>query len=991
MKRFLAFFLVAIMVMAVMPAFSAYAATGELLANGNLEEGDETGFVSYGACNMEVTEEAARKGSYGMSLTQRNNGYATWAYDVEDILTVNGPGEYTASLWIRLQDGQEPCTVHLTLITQETTASKPTYHTSAKKTLTTEWQQFVFKGKIEFDPKVGFSTALLYQQSEGGKGTPDIYIDDFSLVKNGEANGIPLDQVVKATPAPTKEPVSNTNTGSGKELLINPGFEEGDETGYINYGNCNMEVTEEAARKGEYGMSLTQRANGYATWAQDISDVLTLNGPGEYVASVWIRLQDGQEPCSVHLTMIVQANNADKATYHTSGRKKLTDEWQQFTFKGKLDFDPKAGFKTALIYQQSEGGQGAPDIYLDDFSLVKNGEVNGIPLDQVVKPDGSSGAPASGQELLENPGFEEGDETGFFAYGAGCNMEVTEEYFRTGEFGMLLEDRGSRYSTYAQDISEILTVNGPGEYLGSVWMKLAEDSKVGGKAMLVINVKTKAGVQRYYTSAEKQLTNEWQQFAFKGNIDFDPKKGFEVAYIYQQTETTPDILIDDFSLKKLSAVNGIPLDQVEKDEYEDFKMSSINVFTEEREEETTIGAIRWDAWYTHDGRPESIVTQVENTLSLPEYHWRAPFFAKITDEGKIQMPEYTQEIFDKEMEYAKEAGIDYFSYLWYSGNMGMARKLHATSKYKNDVKFTICLDGNGIGKSECREEVKALLKEDFYMTVLNGRPLMYYYVNTSNKKDNMALCASEMKYYRAYCEAEGIPAPFVVLMNITGTEVQTLYGDAVSRYSFSGTSDMTFNDFITKVQSNWETFQKTGSQYVPYLTFGWHAEPRYKTPVTWMKVEENSWVPYPTEEELYNHIAYALSYMDHPSAKDFTKANTLILYAWNEHDEGSWLCPTLKTDEKGNQLYNDDGTPMIDDSRVKAVRKAIDDFKNGKRVEVFINGVSNLAGGATNTENPSGNGNGFGLWWIIPVAIVVVVGGAAAAVIILKKKKTEEK
>ena len=187
------------------------------------------------------------------------------------------------------------------------------------------------------------------------------------------------------------------------------------------------------------------------------------------------------------------------------------------------------------------------------------------------------------------------------------------------------------------------------------------------------------------------------------------------------------------------------------------------------------------------------------------------------------------------------------------------------------------------------------------MTVLNGRPLMYYYVNTGNRKENMALVESEIKYYRGYCKSVGLPEPFVVCMNITGQETQSIYGDAVSRYSISGTSDKTFKDFITEAQSQWEGYQKSGMQYVPMMTFGWHAEPRYKNPVTWMTTTEDSWVPYPTDQEIYDHTMYALSYMDHSMTTEFTKLNTLILYAWNEHDEGSWLCPTLKVDENGKE------------------------------------------------------------------------------------------
>lgn len=285
------------------------------------------------------------------------------------------------------------------------------------------------------------------------------------------------------------------------------------------------------------------------------------------------------------------------------------------------------------------------------------------------------------------------------------------------------------------------------------------------------------------------------------------------------------------------------------------------------------------------------------------------------------------------------------------------------------------------------------------MKVLDGRPLMYYYLNTSNKKQNMILVADEIKYYRAYCTSLGLKEPFAVVMNITGSETSSIFGDAASRYSFSGTSDQTFESFINGVQRTYEGYQKAGFQYVPPTTFGWHAEPRYKNPVSWMNVNENSWVPYPTEEEMYNHISYALSYLDHPSAEMFTKANTLIFYAWNEHDEGSWLCPTLKVDADGNQLYNEDGSKMIDDSRVKILKKALDDFESGKRVEVFINGLSNFDASLNATPTPtptdenSGttNNNSFNpIFIIIPVGAAVIIAGTVTAVIIIKKKKSEK-
>jgi len=129
-----------------------------------------------------------------------------------------------------------------------------------------------------------------------------------------------------------------------------------------------------------------------------------------------------------------------------------------------------------------------------------------------------------------------------------------------------------------------------------------------------------------------------------------------------------------------------------------------------------------------------------------------------------------------------------------------------------------------------------------------------------------------------------------------------------------------------------------------------------------------------------------------------TKINTVIFYAWNEHDEGSWLCPTLAVDEQGNQLYNEDGTKKINDSRIKILKKATEDFNNGKRSEVIINGVSNLttkktpAPSATNSPDNTNSNNKLPVILLVGIGAgaVVVAGGVFATILIIKKKNKKE-
>jgi hypothetical protein len=67
-----------------------------------------------------------------------------------------------------------------------------------------------------------------------------------------------------------------------------------------------------------------------------------------------------------------------------------------------------------------------------------------------------------------------------------------------------------------------------------------------------------------------------------------------------------------------------------------------------------------------------------------------------------------------------------------------------------------------------------------------------------------------------------------------------------------------------------------------------------ENPPPWTKGSENHYLA-PTPIELAHHRT---------DAPDWTRANattappaqTVLVYAWNEHDEGGWLCPTLKPD-----------------------------------------------------------------------------------------------
>jgi len=67
--------------------------------------------------------------------------------------------------------------------------------------------------------------------------------------------------------------------------------------------------------------------------------------------------------------------------------------------------------------------------------------------------------------------------------------------------------------------------------------------------------------------------------------------------------------------------------------------------------------------------------------------------------------------------------------------------------------------------------------------------------------------------------------------------------------------------------------------------------------------------PPATPDELAAHIRAAIDWTQ--ANRDLNPANAIIIYAWNEHDEGGWLQPTLGSDGKA------------DEARIKALGKIL--------------------------------------------------------------------
>ena len=161
--------------------------------------------------------------------------------------------------------------------------------------------------------------------------------------------------------------------------------------------------------------------------------------------------------------------------------------------------------------------------------------------------------------------------------------------------------------------------------------------------------------------------------------------------------------------------------------------------------------------------------------------------------------------------------------------------------------------------------------------------------------------------------------------------------DAVSAYARGGSYSMKQPSYAEQCamirRDLWEKWQALGVPSVTFASGGWDTRPRNERPPPWLQDEVKA-EPDPTPsllqkplldavtatpEELASHISEAVKWAR--THRDLNPANILILYAWNEHDEGGWLQPTVRAD----------GT--ADESRVQAVGNALRDLNFPSSVE----------------------------------------------------------
>lgn len=280
----------------------------------------------------------------------------------------------------------------------------------------------------------------------------------------------------------------------------------------------------------------------------------------------------------------------------------------------------------------------------------------------------------------------------------------------------------------------------------------------------------------------------------------------------------------------------------------------------------------------------------------------------------------TPAIFHQQIEWARSAGIDFFLFDWYEtsrdGNssdktLNSALNLYRADKRKLGLKYALLYVNNGafnIPRSDwdmwCTRWVGDYLRQPAYFRV-QGKPLVVVYSAPDLEQEFGGTAGSReaLDRLRAAARKAGLPGVFVVACATPGpkngwTNLDHLAisgYDALTGYNYPGVAGTHngANPYSTLVKGSveiWDDFARDGRlPYIPVVTDGWDSRPWNETPYWYER----------TPKEVGDFVGAAIRWSrNHPKMQVTGQAPLVLVEAWNELGEGSYIVPTKASGHK---------------------------------------------------------------------------------------------
>ena len=347
------------------------------------------------------------------------------------------------------------------------------------------------------------------------------------------------------------------------------------------------------------------------------------------------------------------------------------------------------------------------------------------------------------------------------------------------------------------------------------------------------------------------------------------------------------------------------------------------------------GVQRWDM-YSGKGATQSqelgYLPGEQAFLKPEEWHFRAPFFCRRTiDVDWVDHPEgagpiwfnypysqrVLQEAMDQEIDYATEAGIDFFIFngptrTLFNNGWELHNNLDAylQNERKDKTKFVFALYGHEAikyGRSKVNsmlDEIIPYMQLQHWQKVKGNRPLIpvlwplqFESMLQEQTSSSERMTLNEfVELVRSRVTEVGLENPYLVAEEISKTYQSKvrLAGagfDAISDYAGAYGGSVSPRDqgpsYVTATETmlqEWNKFLDPDIEFVPPMVSGWY---------NWPRAENESWYHYqdPLPGELSTRIAKTFDFVNQNIER--CKAQVVFAYSWNEHSEGGSLCPTM--------------------------------------------------------------------------------------------------
>ena len=328
---------------------------------------------------------------------------------------------------------------------------------------------------------------------------------------------------------------------------------------------------------------------------------------------------------------------------------------------------------------------------------------------------------------------------------------------------------------------------------------------------------------------------------------------------------------------------------------------------------TRIGVINWDC--SIPSETTFFGHYATQSLGPRIFRDRTPYYALETSPDTIQYRERTVADYEVELQHAIAAGIDYFAYCWYDSKphtdhlvtgqaanvddkvceLVDARLKHLASPLSNQIGLCAILITPHPYNDEELDDLVNTMQEPFYERI-DGRPLVYLF-NSSCWKELLGRL-------RDKCTNTGVPDPYAVLMANRLSPDETSYVQALCSYACSTVQAHTWDEFFEVVMARNELRSQSGLPVIPHFSMGWNPTPRIMHPVPWVTYPEGIYTPPATSSQLLEAANRLKAWVE--ANRALCPTGHVLTFAWNEFEEGAWICPTLgSTPDSPDTRYRD--------------------------------------------------------------------------------------